>query len=263
MILELDGGVVAAQTDATLNIPTDLREIITKNQSNFVSHLSGKQEWSISQDVFYTDGSDEVFIPNERVALSVDDGSGMAEVARLTDITLNLSQNLAEVSSLDRPLWRYLRPAERLWTIEATGNWVDPKGNTLESILDAKDAREYVDVELDVDGTLLTGSVAVGNISVSGATGGESTSFDLTLGGNGVLTKAGTMGNTDVEALYDLYFSQTLVPTTLRFEEGDIWYVGSSYAGEVNISIVEGEEIVASLSLEGDGPIARDDQTAT
>lgn len=263
-VLELDGDIVAAQTDATLTIPTELREIITKEEDNFVRHLSGKQEWSISQDVFFLDDEDDVFIGNQKVELRIDDGTDtdtFEAFPRLTDITLTLTQNLAEVSSLDRELWRFLRPAERLWIIEAEGNWYDPKDNNLEQVLDAKDDRERLTIELDFGPYTFEGEVAVGDFEVSGETGGESAATSFTFGGDKELGYTGPSGGASGDLL-DIWFDQAEPDVVFQFQGNDIWFVGSAFAGELSISVTEGEEPVTSMSLEGNGPIEREDQSA-
>lgn len=260
VLLQLSGSRYAAQTDATLNIPQELREIVTKTNDNFINHLSGKQEWSVDQDSYYFDDQSEAFISNGRISMRVNIGTdatpNYVEFARLTSIDLNLTQNLAEVSSLDRPLWRYLRPAERSWTVDVTGNYYDEAGYGLNEVFDAKENRERLDVEIDLDGRVLSGTVATGDFDLSASTGGESAEFNLTFGGDGVLQSGTSVGSPTDEA-FDLYFGQTLVPVTIEIVNEQNWFEGSAYLGDLSVSVPEGEEPTISFDLQGSGPIAR------
>jgi len=260
VLLQLSGTRYAAQTDATLNIPQELREIITKTENNWISHLSGKQEWSVSQDSYYIDADDEAYIANGRIKMRVDVGTAgspdFVEFARLTSIDLNLTQNLAEVSPLDRPLWRYLRPAERMWTVDIEGNYYDEDGEALNKVFEAKDARERLDLELDYDGRVISGTVATGDFELSASTGGESAAFTLSLGGDGVLTEGTSTGSASDAAL-DLFFNQTLETVNIELIDEANWFEGQAYVGDLTISATEGEEPTISFDLQGSGPSDR------
>lgn len=266
VLVELDDTTVGAQTDATLSIPQELREIITKQENNFVSHLQGKREWSVSCDSFVLDDTDDVFIANGKaeLRLSFDDGSTYEESPRLNTIDLDLTQNLAERSALDLPNWRYLLPAERLWTIDVTGTYFSPfqddgSGGTentiLGEILKAKDDDERVQIELEVAEMTLSGEVALGDIEVTGSTGGETADLSITYGGNGELTKDGSLGD-KTDKLFEAYFDQTLMDTIIQITDFPHYWEGSGYASSISMSITDGEEITASIDIEGDGPIA-------
>lgn len=269
VLVQSDGVVIGAQTDATLNIPQELREIITKQENNFVSHLQGKQEWSISSDSFVLDDTDDVFIANGRATLefSFDDGTTFTAFPRLQDIDLELTQNLAERSALDLPNWRYLLPAERLWTIETSGIYFKPEegdgsgglqNTEFGDILDAKQNDERADVKLTIDTMTLEGEVALGDVEITGSTGGETAGLSISYGGNGELTKTGSL-DPKTDKLFDLYFSQTRSDTIIEINDFPHYWQGNAYASSVSVSITDGEEITASLSLEGDGPIEQFD----
>lgn len=265
VLVSLDGTIVGAQSEATLSIPQELRELITKQDSNFVSHLSGKQEWSLSGTSFVLDTGGEAFISNGKgkIELSFDDGSNYVEFPKLDSIEIELTQNLATIGALDKPLWRYLRPAERLWTAEVSGTYFDPADSILGDVQSAKEDRERVDARISIDDKTLEGQMALGDLEVEAATGGESTTLSLSLGGDGTLTETGTDLDSSIDLLFGGYFDQSLFDLHFDIEDLDHRYEGSAYLSTLTTTFTDGEEATIEYEFEGDGPIAVVDTTSS
>ena len=257
-LVSLDNTEIGAQSSASLSIPQELRELITKQQNDFVSHLSGKQEWALSNSSFVLSDTDgEAFISNGRakLELSDDDGTTYVEMPRLNSIDLSLTQNLADVGALDLPLWRYIRPAERSWTVEVDGTYFDADEEPLAMILAAKENRERLDARLTVDNLELEGRIAMGDQDIEASTGGESTNITLEFGGDGELTRAAGALDSSIDILLDGFFDKKEFDVLFEIEDvGDI-YDGSGYTETVGISLVDGEEATIEIDIAGNGPI--------
>lgn len=270
-ILELDSTIIGAQTSATLDVPQELRELITKQENGFISHLSGKQEWSVSNSSFILNTNSDAFIStgNAQLELSVDGGTTYDVMPRLDSIEIELTQNLAEEGGLDRPLWRYLNPAERGWTMEIEGAYFEPEeddgvggtentvfGDLLENkgLIGSSDTT--VMARLTIDQMTLEGDVALGDMSIEGETGGEKTTLTLSFGGDGELIKSGTPVDPSIDKLFEGYFDST--EYTVIFDVGDLdhTYEGTGYLDTLTVSLTDGEEATIEVDIAGNGPIA-------
>lgn len=270
MLVAVDGTLIAGQTGADLSISQELREILTKTDANWASSLSGRQQWSISSQSVVLDENADAYIANGKATLELEipDGAGgtqTVEVPRLSSIDFTLAQNLAPTGGLDRALWRYLRPAERRWSIDIQGSYVDPlgdKGDTYDAILTAKSSGARLPATLTVDGKTFSGEVAPGDLTISAQTGGEDAQVSVAFGGDGPMTQAGEDFPTGLEEIFDLFETQNEVDAAMEYHEdgsqvaGATQFTGSGYFSEVSLSIADGEEITMSSTLEGNGPLS-------
>jgi hypothetical protein len=281
MKLQYDSTLIGTQTDGSLSVSPDLRDIILKNTgggtpTDWKGRLSGQREWEVSHEGLVLNGSDEYKIStgNAKLELEVDttddatDNPTVIEVPRLDSIDFTLTQELAETGGLDRALWRYIRPAEREFSIDISGSYVDPNsslGEVYDPVLDRLlGSNTKIPATLTVLGKTFDGDVLVGDYSLDASTGGEDATVEMTLSSKGSLTTSGTAFGTGVENIFDAYMNQNSVSVGLIHYDGagspntgSTKYTGSGYFSEVGISIADGEEITCSTSVAGDGPLSR------
>lgn len=277
--IQHDGTLIGTQTGGSLSISPDLRDILLKNDASgsptdFKGRLSGEQEFEVSHEGLVLNGSDEYHIANSnaKLELKVDttddatDNPTYIEIPRLESIDFNLIQEVAEIGGLDRALWRYLRPAEREFTIDVSGSYVDPNsdlGAVYDELMTARDNGTNVPARLTVYGKTFEGNVAIGDTSIDGATGGEDATIDVSMASDGGLTIGGDAFGTGIESIFTAWNNQSSVDVgMLHYTDGSptsgaTKFTGSGYLTEVAISLTDGEEITCSSTLAGDGALSR------
>jgi hypothetical protein len=258
-----------------------MRDILLKNTADgtptdWLGRLSGKQEWEASHEGLVLNGSDEYHIANGNAKLEIKadpDGSGTKEymeIPRLTSIDFTLSQEVAETGGLDRPLWRYIRPAEREFEISLSGSYLDPAadlGSVYKALNTARNGSNRLPARLTVYGKTFEGDVAIGPTEYSASTGGEDAEIDVTLMSDEELVVSGDAFGTGVENIFTAFMNKSKVDVgMLKYDGGSVQsgatkMTGSGYFTSVDISISDGEEITCSTSVAGDGPISYSQQS--
>lgn len=277
--LQHGGTLIGTQTGGSLSISPDLGEILLKNDASgsptdFKGRLSGEQSWDVSHEGLLLNGSEEYHIANgnAKLELEVDttddstDNPSYVEIPRLESIDFTLAQEIAETGGLDRALWRYLRPAEREFTVDVSGSYVDPAsdlGAVYDGLMTARDNGTNVPARLTVMGKTFEGDVAIGDTSIDGQTGGEDATIEVSMASDGPLTTGGSAFGTGIESIFTAWENQNLVDVgMLHYTDGSpttgaTKFTGSGYLTEVAIGITDGEEITCSTSLAGDGALSR------
>jgi hypothetical protein len=274
MKLEKGGSLIGTQTGGSLSLSPDLREIIVKNQpsgggTDWKARLAGEAEWSVSHEGLLLNDSDEYDLANQNASMKLEydvgNGSELIELPSLDSIDFTLSQELAETGGLDEPLWRYLRPAEREFSIDVSGTYVEPtttEGEVYDEVLNTLvNQSASVPFELNTLGVTLTGNVALGDFELAGETGGEDATVDLSMASDLDLTKNGSFG-TGIENIFGAFMNKNSVSVGMLHydgssaETGTKKISGSGYYSEVSISLSDGEEAQVSGTVEGDGAIS-------
>jgi len=269
MKAQLNGSLISLSTDASLQVSPDLREILLKsdasgNATDWKARLSGEQEWSLDQEGLLAGDSDNYDLANSNAHFKIDPGSGLVEVPLLDSVDFTLSQDLADVGGIDQPLWRYLRPAEREFSVDISGSYVEPTtstGSPYDEMLTARDNGENLPMKLEVFGKTFSGDVAIGDTSIEGSTGGESASIDISMESDGELTTGGSFG-AGLDGIFSAFMSKSSVDVGMLHYDGGApktgtkKFTGSGYYSEVSISLSAGEEITTSGTVEGDGPLS-------
>jgi len=272
--------LIGTQTGGTLSLSPDQRDILLKNEAggtatDYKGRLSGNKTWEVSHEGLVLNGSDEYHIANGNASLKLkvditDDGTEnpeFVEVPRLESIDFTLTQEIAETGGLDRELWRYIRPAEREFSIDISGSYVDPAsdlGALYDELWAAMVNGTRLPAKLTVYDKTFEGDVAIGDFSLEGATGGEDASIDLSLASDGALTIGGTAFGSGVEGIFKAFDNQHSVGVAMLHysggspNSGATKFTGSGYFSEVSLSITDGEEITTSTSLQGDGKITKE-----
>ena len=275
--VQKDGTLIGMQTDASLQVSPDMKEIIVKNTpgggpTDWKARLPGKQEWSMDHENLVLDQSDEKGIadPNATLKMEVDttddstDNPTLVEVPLLDSIDFQLTQELAEIGGLDQPLWRYLRAAEREFMVELSGTLVEPTsdgGAVYKELEEARDNRVALPFELDVFGKTFSGDTWIGDVSRQASTGGEDATIDMTLQSELGLTTNGSFGSS-VDPIFTAFMNKDTVDMGMLHyagqspETGTRKLSGTGYYSEISISLESGEPISMSGTVEGDGPLA-------
>ncbi|WP_251961577.1 hypothetical protein [Salinibacter ruber] len=267
----LNDTLIGAQTDASLSASQDLIEIITKQDSGFIEHLPGSQDWSVSHSGLILDDSGSKFVANgnAKLELEFDDGSGTAafhEVPRLSSLDLSFQQNLAETGGLDRELWTYRRPAERMMEVDIEGSYLDPAsdlGDPYDEIWKAKENSRSVTAKMTVASRTFSCDLAPGDLEISAATGGEDATISLSFASDNEITTGGTAFDSSVSAIMDAFFNQASLNFALEQQEGgtavsgSTTYTGTGYLDNADLSLADGEEATLDADFAGDGALSR------
>lgn len=285
--LQANSTLIGTQTGGSLSVSPDLREIILKNTpagdpTDWKARLSGETEWSVSHEGLLLNGSDEYDLANGNASLKLNvdttddstDNPQLIEVPSLDSIDFGLSQELAETGGLDEALWRYLRPAEREFSIDISGSYIEPTsgdadadsdgdGDVHQAIMERVTSAggQSLGFELNVFGVTFTGNVALGDLELDAQTGGEDATLDLSMASDLALTKTGSFGS-GIDPLFQSFMNKTSVNVGMLHynsagpEAGTNKYTGSGYYSELNISMSDGEEITTDGTVEGDGALS-------
>ena len=271
----LQGTKIGAQTDGTLTASQDVREIITKQNSGFIEHLSGKQDWSASHSGLALDDAGSKMIANGNASLELefddtDDGTENPNyhvVESLESIEASLQQNLAKTGGLDKELYTYRRPAERMIEVSTEGSYLDPAsdpGAPYEEIWRAKDNADVVVARLTIGPQTYEMDLAPGEVEISAATGGEDATISVTFMSDGEVTRTGTAFDSSVSMILDAFFNQTLLTLALQHVDdagapvtGSTIYKGDAYLDTATLSVTDGEEITLDGEFSADGHLER------
>jgi len=274
---ELNGSLISLTTNSSLNVSPDLREILLKsdaqgNPTDWKARLSGTQEWSVEHEGLLADSDDDFDLANSNASLEMEvdttddntDNPQLVEVPLLDSIDFTLTQELAETGGIDQPLWRFIRPAEREFSIDISGTYVEPtssNGAVYNELLEARDNGTNVPMELNVFGKTFSGDVAIGETSLEGSTGGEDAEIDISMASSGALTTTGSFG-AGLDDIFSAFMGKNSVDVGMLHygnsgpETGTLKLTGTGYYGEVSISLSSGEEITSSATVEGDGALS-------
>jgi len=267
----LGNNLIGAQTEASLSASQNLIEVITKQDSGFIEHLSGKQDWSVSHSGLVLDENASKFVSNgnAKIELEFDDGSGTVayqEIPRLNTLDLSFSQNMAETGGLDRALWTYRRPAERMMEVDTEGSYVDPAsdlGKTYDEILSAKDNSNNVTARITVASRKFECDLAPGDLEISASTGGEDATISLNFASDNEITKSGTSFDSSVSMIMDAFFDQSRLDFALENRDGgsaitgSTTFTGGGYLDSADISLEDGSEATLDAEFAGDGVLNR------
>lgn len=272
-LLTLIGGtVVGAQTDATLSVPSELRELVTKNNYGWVSNLSGQQEWSVDHSGLVLNSSGEEFISNQNASLELefDDGGGTQEwhkIQHLDSIDLSLEAAIAETGGLDSELWRYIRPAQRSMSVDIEGSYLDPAadvGQEYQEIFTRKDNSERINARLTIAQKTFTADVAVGDVEISAQADSEDATISVSFASDGQVTEGGTDFDSSIEMILDAFFNETKASLAMEHHDqqgsavtGSTTFTGDGYFTTIDISAAHGEEATLDATIDGDGPLNR------
>jgi hypothetical protein len=267
----LNGTVIGAQTDGTLTASQELIELITKQDSGFIEHLSGTQDWSVSHSGLILDDSSSKFISNgnAKLELEFDDGSGSPafhEIQSLDSLDLSFQQNLAETGGLDKPLWTYRRPAERMMEVDIEGSYLDPAadvGEEYDEIWKAKENSRTVTARVTVASRTFSCDLAPGDLEISASTGGEDATVSVNFASDKEITKGGSGFDSSVSMVMDAFFNQSRLSFAMEYREGgstvsgSTTYTGDGYLDSADLSLEDGSEATLDADFAGDGALSR------
>jgi len=271
LLSKLGGTVIGASTDGQLQASQELIELITKQDSNFIEHLSGEADWSVSHSGFVLDDSGSKFIANGngKLELEFDDGSGTTafhEIPRLSSLDLSFQQNLAETGGLDQALWTFRRPAERMMEVDIEGSYLDPAsdlGDPYDEIWKAKDNSRDVTAKITVGPRTFSCDLAPGDLEISAETGGEDATVSVNFASDKEITKGGTAFDSSVSMWLDAFFNQSRLAFAMEHREegsavtGSTTYTGNGYLDNADISIEDGSEVTLEGEFAADGALSR------
>ncbi|AFH22425.1 hypothetical protein OSG_eHP25_00020 [environmental Halophage eHP-25] len=272
VITEINSTVVAAQTDATLSWPTEVREITTKNDYGWQASLPGMEEWTLEHSGLVINNSGDEFISNSNAKFEIeaDFGSGLAwhTIQYLDSIEATLETGIAETGGLDKSLARYIRPAQRSMSFDIEGSYLDPAasvGEEYNELFANRKSSDDVNVRLTFADKTFTGNANVGDVEFSFQGDSEDATVSVSFQSDGQITESGTDFGSGFELFMDAFFNQNSVNVALKHYNldtfsavtGSTTWTGSGYISTINLSAAHGEEATADVTVEGDGPLTQ------
>jgi predicted secreted protein len=273
LLTKVGSALIGAQTDATLSASQQLAELVTKDNFGWVSNLSGQQEWSVSHSGYVLDNSSEAFMSNQRASLTltIPDGAGGTMdvvIPYLDSIDMSLEAGLADTGGLDRPLWRYVRPAQRSVSIDIEGSYLDPAGDTdggavYDHIWTAKEQSLRIPAVFTVAGNTFTSDIAPGDLEITAPADAEDATISVTFASDGPVANAGTSFDSSVQAILDAFFQESEVTMRMEMQDqgtpvsGSTAYEGNGYFTSIGISVAAGDPATMDAELAGNGALTR------
>jgi hypothetical protein len=274
MLVAQGGTAIVDQTDATLTSSPELAEAITKN-TNFVNRLPGDQDWTLSFEGQIPDdtGADALTNGNAGLDVEVDIGSGASfePIPGIQTLTLTLDQELSEVPPgiSEATGWSYYVPLRQDWEVEPEAHYYDPSGSddgnlVLAEVHTARENGDALPAEVSVLGVTFTGDLAADEFELAAGTD-DPASQTLPFMGSGELTRSSSFEST-IEALIDLFFTQSTATVGLRHEEnGSIvtestFWNGNAYLASAEITLERNSFPTLSAEFQGDGALSRTTQ---
>lgn len=269
-LIKIDNTLVGMQTDATLNLPTENVEIVTKNNFGWSETLPGVTDWSLDLSNLAVDTAGNAFISNDtenRCQLEIDIAGTPTIVPKLESLEFTLSQATEKRSTLDSGLVQGIFLGERSMSLSASAQYIDPEaadGAALAEILRARDAAERVGFTLTVDQYELSGTISIGDLSFSSGAEAAPMMVDISANSTGEVTTGGTDLHTSVSMLLAAFFSQTAVTAGMELDDGagstitgSTKYEGSGYATEISFSASAEDAASMDTTIEGDGALSQ------
>jgi hypothetical protein len=269
-LVVVGGTQIGAQTDATLNLPSESVQVTTKQGFGWQESLPGVTNWSLDTGNLLKDNAGgEPFLANDqedRTYLSV----GGTNVPKLTSVGATLTQDLERVSTHSDGLAQSLYLGQRNVQIEAEGLYLDPAASEsqIQALLDARNNADRLDLVFGIDTLQISGSFSLDDFSIEGAAEASPISFSATFSSSGPSTKGGTDLDSSVMAAINAFFDQTLATAgfELHNESGAIVdstkYEGEGYFSEVSFTADTESPAELSATLDGDGAISTATVTA-
>lgn len=262
-LIVVGGVVVGAQTDATLNLPSEVVDIATKNDFGWQQSLPGVKSFSLDTGNLIKDTTGKPFISNDqpnRVSVTFD----TIQLDELTSVEVSLSQDTERVSTMSGGLAQSLFLGQRDVQLSLSGLYVDPAASTsqLQTLLDARDNADRLSTVITVDQFTMSGEFSLEDFSIQGDAAASPIAVDLALSSSGTVTTGGTPFDASVSMILDAFFNQTLATTAFELQDstgpivGSTRFTGNGYFGSVDLSMNAEDPASMSATLEGDGPIA-------
>lgn len=270
-VIVVDNTLVGMQQDATLNLPTETVEIVTKNNFGWTETLPGVRDWSLDLSNLAVDTNGNPFISNDnanRCKLEIDIAGTPTIVPKLESLEFTLSQATEKRSTLDTGLSQSIFLGERSMSISASAEYIDPEatnGAALKEILSARAAAERVGFTLTVDQYTLSGQISIGDLSLQSGAEAAPMMVDISANSTGQVTTGGTDLHTSVSMLLAAFFAQNSVTAGMELNDGSgsaiagsTTYSGDGYATEIAFSASAEEAASMDTTIEGDGAITQD-----
>ena len=266
-LIVVDSTLVGAQTDATLNLPSDVVDVATKNDFGWRQTLPGVTSWSLDTGNLVKDTANaKPFLSNDspnRVSVSIDIGGVQTNIAKMTDVSITATQDVELVSTHDGGLEQSLFLGERDVSVDITALYLDPAATTsqFQELLDARDNATDLDAVITIDQLTISGSFSLSDLSISGQAQASPIETSFSLSSNGPVTKGGTDFDTSVSMILSGFFGQSLVTSAFELQDntgaisGSTRYEGDGYFTDVSLDLSTESAASMTSTVTGDGAI--------
>jgi predicted secreted protein len=258
----VNGTLVGAQTDATLNLPADSVQVTTKQGFGWQESLPGVTSWSLDTGNLLKPNGGQPFLSNDqpdRTYLSV----GGTNVPKLTSVGVTLTQEIERVSTHSGGLVQSLYLGQRGVSIDIDGLYLDPAASDsqIQTLLDARNNADRLDLAFGIDTLEIAGSFSLDDFSIEGAAEAAPISFSATFSSSGPSTKGGTDLDSSVMAAINAFFDQSAATAAFELQDaggaivGSTRFSGSGYFSDVSFTADTESPAELSATIEGDGAI--------
>lgn len=266
-LLKAVGTVIGGATGGTLTYSTDVRSTATKDRARWQSSTPAMRSWEISHEGLYLEGQEEIVGSGTVIKVAG------AQLKGMDQLTISLSQQAAEFAAFEDALWRNVRPTTRAYELSVEGGLIDAlsqDGAALAAIQNAKDAGERVPWDIDMNGFLLSGTIAASELTLETPTE-ERAALSISASSHGALANTAGEADTGLALLLDNFLADNPVPLDVALEvigddgaalEGAQQRTGQAWPTAIEVTIPNAEEVAISATLTGTGPLSRSAQAA-
>lgn len=264
----IDSAVVAKQESTTVNVPQDVVETVTKNDFGWRSSTPGVKEWSMSHSGLIVNDSGDDFLGNNNAKLEIEADLGAGTewhtIQYIDSLEAVFEMGVGETGGLDKPLWRYVTPAQRSMDIDVEGSYLDLNadvGEEYDELWTRKVNGQTIKMRLTIAGKTFTASVSPGDFEISAEAEAEDAEISASFGSDGQVTEGGTDFGTGCEMILDAFFGKNSVNAALEYQDqgstvsGSTIWTGSGYYTSITLSVANAEHASIDTEITGDGPM--------
>jgi len=278
-ILQLGGSGYAGETGASLELDANTSNVAAKLDGAYGNHLPGIRQGSVSTEgmVFFDlNGNGPIAVTSGVPTISIWDDTEYQALQGVTSVTLNIEQQLIDVTDGDSGNDRELSPEERTLTIDVERRYEGPSSDpAFQEITDHFLANDRVSLKIDgLTGLgLAPGTDGDVNATISSFTPvdspkGDAASSSVTFQYNGAFSLADSTNQDSVlAALLTAIDDQTSLSSTFSVRDRDGNPVTSADAftatvlpSSLELSFDYGDDSSFSGDFEITGPVSYSQQ---
>lgn len=268
ILTKANGTLVGGQTDATLEVTSNLQEVEGKSAGFFNKSIAGFDEWTLSADNAHTgSGGDHVIGKNGnvKVDLTAEGGSTAETLQGLQELDLSLESDFEEVQTFQTASWKEFIVTGQTLDLSLTADYFDPaaaNGAAHDLVLAAQENDELLQLSLTFGALTISGDIRPSDWSLSAPGDNSIATFEPSFRHEGAISHSGTVDG-GLDAILDAYFNRNTVSNLLEYQEGGTAvtgatkYEGDGYVSSIELSGSQGEPLDFNYEIQGDGALTR------
>ncbi|MCS4162714.1 hypothetical protein GGP94_003162 [Salinibacter ruber] len=268
LLTKTNGTLVGGQTDATLEVTSNLQEVEDKSAGFFNRSIPGFDEWSLSADNAHTGtGGEHVVGKNDSVVaeLTAHGGSTAETVQGLQELDMSLEADLEEVQTFQTASWKEYRVTGQSLDLSLTADYFDPaaaNGAAHDLVLAAQENGETLQLSLTFGALTISGDIRPSDWTLSAPGDNSIATFEPSFRHEGAITHSGSVDG-GLDAALDAYFNRNTVTSLIEYQEdgtavtGATKYEGDGFVSSIELSGTQGETLDFNYEIQGSGPLSR------